>query len=132
MATKTNLLKTLPPYLIICFKQYRYTHYGMEKVNKCVGFGATLRFKKAWMSGSKWQSAYRLCATCNHHGQGRGGDGLICISPMTQCLCLGDHYTANVLQRNGCWTHFDDSTFTHTNLTDVLSETPYLLMYEQL
>jgi len=116
MATKTNVLKKLPPCLIIYMKQYKYTRSGMEKVHKCVGFGSTLEFKKNWIADGRRQSTYRLCATCNHHGQGRGGD----------------HYTANVLQRDGYWVHFNDSTFQQTSLSDVLSQTPYLLMYEML
>ena len=46
--------------------------------------------------------------------------------------CSVDHYTANVVQRDGSWIHFNDSTIKRTSVTDVLSETPYLLMYEHL
>jgi len=72
MATKSNLFKKLPKYLVICLKQYTYTPYGMEKIQKRIRFDQTLMFERRWMVRGS-QHSYRLCATCNHHGTGRGG-----------------------------------------------------------
>jgi len=46
--------------------------------------------------------------------------------------CAGDHYTANVVDRNGYWSHFNDSACSRTNVESVLFETPYLMMYERM
>ncbi len=73
IATKNNLFRQLPPFLIICLKQYAYTEIGFEKIDKRIGFAATLDFKKNWLSAGHKPWRYRLVATCNHHGQGRGG-----------------------------------------------------------
>lgn len=73
MANKSNIFKKLPPYLIVCVKQYVYTSTGLQKIVKRIEFGPKLQFQRSWMAESRNHCVYRLCATCNHHGQGHGG-----------------------------------------------------------
>lgn len=72
-ATKINLFKELPKFLVLCLKQYTYNGRGIEKMHKYVNFGSTLKFKRSWMADGHRPLNYQLLATCNHHGYGRGG-----------------------------------------------------------
>eukprot|EP00210_Caulerpa_lentillifera_P009038 g8626.t1 len=116
LATQVNLFKELPKYLVLCLKQYTFNGRGIEKMHKFVSFGSTLKFKRGWMADGHRPQNYQLLATCNHHGSGRGGD----------------HYTANVLQDDGVWLNFNDSTFDRIQNVEAMSETPYLLLYGRL
>jgi hypothetical protein len=49
------------------------------------------------------------------------------------CVCnfAGGHYTADVLQPEGCWLRFNDAQVDVVSQEAVLSEKPYLLLYQR-
>ncbi len=44
----------------------------------------------------------------------------------------GGHYTADVLQPDGCWLHFNDHQVDVVPVSQVLAEKTYLLFYQKV
>jgi len=115
-AAKTERFLHLPEVLILHLMRFQYTGKS-AKIGKFVAFEPHLSMKSSWMAtGTPDRGAvYNLVATVTHHGK---------------TISRG-HYTADVVQPDGKWLRFDDSDVYWVKEQQVLSDTPYLLVYER-
>ncbi|KAG7671203.1 hypothetical protein Ndes2526B_g02330 [Nannochloris sp. 'desiccata'] len=115
-AAKTERFLHVPGVLILHLMRFQYTGKS-AKIGKFVAFEPRLSMKSSWMAtGTPDRGAvYNLVATVTHHGK---------------TISRG-HYTADVVQPDGKWLRFDDSDVYWVNEQQVLSDTPYLLVYER-
>jgi ubiquitin C-terminal hydrolase len=115
-AAKTERFLHLPDVLVLHLMRFQYTGKS-AKISKYIAFEPRLAMKSSWMAtGTPDRGAvYNLVATVTHHGK---------------TISRG-HYTADVVQQDGKWLRFDDSDVYWVKEQQVLSDTPYLLVYQR-
>lgn len=99
----------MPPVLSLCFN--RFDDRG-RKINKYIDFPLKCNFSNLVEKPSDKKSIYELVAISNHSG------GL-----------LGGHYWAYGKGTNGNWYEYNDSTVNEIELSSLVSNNAYYLIY---
>eukprot|EP00798_Chlamydomonas_sp_ICE-L_P001434 gene1434-32807_t len=119
-AQKGVALYRLPEVLVLHISRFEYRSSGVHKIHKPIDFDFTLRLRKPVLSEDcpdcRGVAEFRLVATVSHHGRN----------------AAGGHYTADAVQHNGQWLHFNDAAVEVVSKDTVLSEKPYLLFYQRM
>jgi ubiquitin carboxyl-terminal hydrolase 10 len=106
--------------LVLHLCRFQYTAGGTAKVHKAVAFDTKLRLLPNWLAEASSQRQgvdYTLMAVVSHHGHSSSGG----------------HYTADVIQPDNRWLHYNDHQVLPRSSGTVLEQKQsfYLLFYQK-
>ena len=107
--TKKNLILSLPNYLIIHFKRFRWLNNG-QRINIPIDFPMNWKINQ--------NNKYKLISIINHYGSFDGG-----------------HYTSAGRINSKQWLLYDDRIVSELNISKITNQfniSAYLLLYEKL
>ncbi|KAF1749050.1 hypothetical protein GCK72_025517 [Caenorhabditis remanei] len=114
-ATKTVKAKELPEIILIQLKRFRHTVYGCSKIGKIVEFPLRSQDFGEWTTSGE-SEVYDLVGFVVHVGR-----NIDCGHYVSFCLN----------EQENQWYHYDDSTVTRYDDTEVAKNEPYILMYRK-
>ncbi|EFO98100.1 CRE-USP-33 protein [Caenorhabditis remanei] len=114
-ATKTVKAKELPEIILIQLKRFRHTVYGCSKIGKIVEFPLRSQDFGEWTTNGE-SVVYDLVGFVVHVGR-----NIDCGHYVSFCLN----------EQENQWYHYDDSTVTRYDDTEVAKNEPYILMYRK-
>lgn len=119
-STKRFWIRRLPDVLCLHLKRFRYNNFLRTKIDEFIQFPTQGLDMKRYVMANKHETrgsscgptTYDLVAFIEHHGSGPGSG----------------HYTA-YCRHDGVWYHFDDSSVTPCDETQVKRSKAYILFY---